>query len=108
VLWFGSRENNFVATVIFNQSGPPEPGSYALTSSLAKDRPVAGMVLDNRKKSRMFVTEAGAGTVELTQSASNSYSGTFRFTAAESGPGKPGGKVSVDGKFRDVPLRGMP
>lgn len=108
VLWFGSRENNFVVTVIFNQPEPPESDSYPLTTALAKDKPVAGMVLDKRQKSRSFVTEAGAGTVEVARSANNTYSGTFKFTATESRPGKPAGKVSVEGKFRDVPLRGLP
>jgi hypothetical protein len=108
VLWFGSRENDFIVSAIFNQPEPPESGSYALTSALSKDKPVSGMVLDKRQKSRSFVTEAGAGTVEITRGANNTYSGSFRFAAAESGPGKPGGKVSVEGKFKDVPLRGLP
>lgn len=108
VLWFGSRENNFVVSVIFNQTEPPESGSYALTTSLAKDKPVAGMVLDNRQKKRSFVTETEAGALEIARSANNTYSGSFKFTAAESGPGKPTGKVNVEGKFKDVPLRGLP
>jgi len=99
VLWFGTEEETAVS-LIFYDTEPPQPGTYTISTGFTEGT-VSGLVVGRNSEDDLLTFAPQSGTVTL-DSAGETYSGSFEFTAQGGVMGSGDQEVSVTGTFSSI------